>query len=104
MFLKLLQPKFDSFKHEIDGGDTFLVVREILPTYVILKTRRHMHCPRIAGKFAELKQVLATEYAPNVVYFGKYVPRGERVDFTPQFPKHEDSPKGIVYANPDNYH
>ena len=79
-------------------------MKEIHAQYVIIKTRKAHHSAILAKKFAELKQVLATEYAPNVIHFGKYATRPERVDFKVKFPKQEGYPKGKNVVEGGNYH
>ena len=82
-----------------------MILKEIGAQYVIIKTRKAHQCAILAKKFAELKQVLATEYAPNVIHFGKYATRPERIDFKVRLPKHLDSPtKGNKVIEGGNYH
>ena len=73
--VETLLPLFDEFKGELDSGDTYIILKEIDSNFVILKTRRAAHCRFIAEKFAKLEHVLAAEYAPNVVFFGRHASR-----------------------------
>ena len=64
-FTDVIKPDFDSFSEDLSNGDTWLYVKEIVGTYIIMKTAWSNDVPLIAEKFTLLEPVLAVEFTPR---------------------------------------